>query len=89
MACCGKYCDEGDSPVTFGAGPKVCGPTQATAWDNVTKTCFKIFGLGITINDTTAPWQGGFEVFNANIHMVATQPPCVNCYQLASAGTVV
>ena len=88
MACVGKYCDEGDSPATFPSGPTVCAAMQATAWDNITMKCFKIFGWGVTIEDTTAPFQGGFEVFNANIHMVATQPPCVNCYQLASAGAV-
>ena len=77
-----KYVGDSESPVTFGPGPAVCGASQATAWDNITKACFTIWGLGITIGDTTAPVQGGFEVFNRNMRCSGTQCPCVNPYQL-------
>ena len=80
MAC--KYMDGGVSGSTYGPGPKVCPAEQATAWDVRDKKCFKIFGVGVTIADRTASIQGGFEVFNFNMHTSGSATACVNCYQL-------
>lgn len=78
----GKFIDGGISPDSFGPGPVVCPAGQATAWDEWTGACFKIYGLGITIGDTADSDQGGFEIFNANIHMDGTQRALVSNYQL-------
>lgn len=78
----GKHVDGGMSPATFGPGPKLCPDKQATAWDNITKTCFPIFGLGIAIGDTDASVHAGFEVCNLNFHSSGTSRPAVNPLQL-------
>jgi hypothetical protein len=78
----GKYIDGGESPGTYGPGPVVCGPGQATGWDVRTEACFKIFGVGITIGDTNASNQGGFEVYNFNVHRDGTQRAAVNQTQI-------
>ncbi len=75
------YVDGGESPVTFPPGPVVCDPKQATAWDVIDKACYTIWGVGVTIDNTTSV-QAGFEVFNYNMHRDGTQTCCVNCYQL-------
>lgn len=78
----GKYIDGGFSSSTFGPGPKVCPDEQATAWDNITKACFAIYGLGINIGDTSASVHAGFEVCNLNFHSSGTSRPAVNPLQL-------
>lgn len=79
----GKYVDGGYSPPTFAPGPKNCPDTQATAWDNITKACFPMFGYAIVIGDTNASIQAGFEVCNANFHMDGSSRPVVNPLQLS------
>lgn len=78
----GKYIDGGKSPASFGPGPKVCPDNQATAWDNITKACFAIYGVGIVIGDTSASVHAGFEVCNFNFHSSGTGRPAVNPLQL-------
>ena len=80
----GKYVDGGYSSSTFGPGPKVCPDKQATAWDNITKACFAIYGLGINIGAASASVQAGFEVCNLNFHSSGTSRPAVNPLQLAN-----
>lgn len=78
----GKYVDGGKSPGSFGPGSKKCPDKQATAWDEITKACFAIFGVGIVIGDTSASVQAGFEVCNFNFHSSGTARPAVNPLQL-------
>jgi hypothetical protein len=77
-----KYVGDITSPGSFGPGPKVCPDKQATAWDNITKACFPIFGVGIVIGDTSASVHAGFEVCNYNFHTKGTSRPAVNPLQL-------
>jgi len=63
-----------DSPESFGPGPDECPEAQATAYDALDNACYRIFGVGITIADLAASYQGGFEVCNFNFHMRNTRP---------------
>lgn len=80
----GKYIGGGYSPATFKPFAKKCPDTQATAWDEWSMKCFKIFGLGIVIGPYSASYQGGFEVCNANFHMDGTQRPVTTTLALGS-----
>ena len=71
----------GDSPGSFAPGSDSCGG-GLVAYDEVDKTCHPVYGLGITIGDTTASNEGGFSVFNLNVHKHGTQIRLVNSYQL-------
>ena len=72
----------GDSAATFMPGPPVCSQGELYAWDSVSQECFEVYGLGITIADLMASDEGGFSVFNLNVHRNGTQRACANCYQL-------
>lgn len=86
----GKYLS-GDSGVTYGFGSPndACGGGAAKAWDVNSQACFAIYGVAITIDDTVASYQAGFEVCNFNWHMMDTRAAVVTVAQLAGPlGTV-
>lgn len=80
----GKYLSAG-SGVTYGYGSpnQECGGSAAKAWDFNSQACFAIYGLAVTINDTAAPYQAGFEVCNLNWHMMDTRAAVVAVAQLS------
>ena len=77
-----RYIRAGEPVVTYPPGADMCPEGSATAFDVNDQMCYRIYGLGVTIGDITAPIQGGFEVFNKNIHWTGGRSCCVNCYQL-------
>ena len=82
-----QHVDGGFSPGTFGPGPDKCPEGGLVAWDNVTEACFDIYGLGITIGSQVASNEGGFAVFNLNVHRDGKRG-LVNSTQLRIAGPV-
>lgn len=69
----GKYVSGGKAGASFGPGSASCPEQQATAYDEIDPACWQVFGSRIVIGDTSASVQGGFEVFNFNIHNDGTQ----------------
>ena len=78
----GKYITAATAGSSFGPGSAQCSGGPAQAFDEIDQACFKVFGTGIVIGDTSASIQGGFEVFNFNIHNDGTQCACVSNVQL-------
>lgn len=85
----GFYIRGGNSPATFGPGPVGCPEGQATAFDAVSGKCFKIYGVAVTIGDTSASNQGLFEVYNFNVHRDGTQRAVPSNLGLNVSGQVV
>jgi hypothetical protein len=64
----GKYYPGGKASVSFGPGVAACPKEQATAFDMIDPACWKVFGAGIVIAGSGNSVQGGFEIFNFNVH---------------------
>lgn len=79
----GKYLD-GDSGKTYETGSPnmACGGGQAMAWDVNSQSCYKIYGVAVTIGDTVSSIHAGFEVCNFNWNMMDVRPSVVNVAQL-------
>ena len=77
-----KYMADIESSLTFGSGPRHVLQVKLRLGMITQKSCFEMFGLGITIADVVASWHAGFEMCNFNFHTKGTQRPVVTLAQL-------
>lgn len=81
----GKYITAANAGSSFGPGADGCPDKQATAFDMIDPACWKVFGAGIVIGDSANSIQGGFEVFNFNVHAEGTSRAVPTVFDLDGA----
>ena len=80
------YMGVGTASPTFGPGSPSCGNSgpggSAMAFDDNEDVCYPLFGLGVTIDPTSASFKGACNVFNFNVSMNGDAGPAINPMQL-------